>query len=153
MEKIGIFIVDGLREAYDVMDHNKLAFGEKLVMMEFVSMHSFRPMQQYVDNYKRFSENSYQECGINCNLLFAESLSGTLMSEFSVDFVCATAWRMKSEAQKWYDSALYQRTLLPIREEYSQTLAVLLPIQEGLMPWQLQAAAKQHRVLDVLKAD
>jgi len=58
IEKMGIFVVDGLRTSFDVRERNKLGAGDKLVLFEFAKMLAFQPMQLYVDNYKRVAERA-----------------------------------------------------------------------------------------------
>lgn len=128
VEKMGVYVVDGLQPSYDVSDHNKVAFGERLVLVEFVNMQSFKPVQQYVDNYRLFAERSLTEIGMDCNLLFAEGVSGVLMNEFPLDAATASLWRMKSDAQFFYDSDSYQRQLLPLRKDFSRSFALVIPI-------------------------
>jgi len=128
--KMGIFAVDGLQQAYDVADRNKITFGDKFILLELIKMQAFKPVQHYVDCYKRYSEKASHEIGVECNLLFAEGVSGTLMSEFPLEAVCASAWRVRQDAHFWYDSDLYQKQLLPLRSEYSMSLCMIVPIFE-----------------------
>jgi len=128
--KIGLHIVEGLRPAFDVLSEERLSFGEKFLLLEVISMESFGPTQRYLDLYKRFSEKAILEIGMDCNLLFAESVQGILMNEFPVDALCASAWRLKTDPKLWYESASYTQQLHPWRREYSRSCCVLLPIRD-----------------------
>merc|ERR1711972_262883 len=46
IEKMGIFVLEGLAESWDISDSKKLAFGDKLCLLEFHKLLSFKPMQQ-----------------------------------------------------------------------------------------------------------
>jgi len=128
IEKMGIFIVEGLQRSVDLLERNRFHFGDRILFFEFVSNLAFRPIQQYVDDYKRFSENASRDAGVDCRLLFAESTSSVLMNEFPLDAVCASSWRMKSDAHAWYDTDLYQEHLMPLRSEHARCLSVLIPM-------------------------
>merc|ERR1712048_873211 len=79
------------------------------------------------------SETAREDIGVECNLLFAESISGVLMNEFPLDAVCASSWRMKSDAQFFYDSDAYQRQLMGLRRDYSRSFAMLVPLVDERM--------------------
>lgn len=149
VEKMGVYIVEGLQPSYDIADknHNKVAFGERLVLMEFINMQSFKPVQQYVDNYRLFAEKCLTEIGMDCNLVFSEGVSGVLMNEFPLDATVASLWRMKSDAQFFYDSDTYQRTLMVLRKDYSKSFAMLVPIFDERAPWEVAAEKKKQAAL------
>eukprot|EP00927_Polykrikos_kofoidii_P067203 TRINITY_DN62716_c0_g1_i1.p1 TRINITY_DN62716_c0_g1~~TRINITY_DN62716_c0_g1_i1.p1 ORF type:complete len:276 (-),score=53.92 TRINITY_DN62716_c0_g1_i1:122-949(-) len=149
IEKIGLFAVDGLQPGYDVQDRSLLFSGEKFVLLEFMKLDAFKPVQHYVDCYKRCAERSNQEVGIECNLLYAESVSATFMGEFPLDAVCASTWRMRSDAHYFYDSNAYQETLAPLRHEYSKSVALICPIHEDVSP---EHSKSQETKRDVLRA-
>merc|ERR1719401_806048 len=130
MEKIGLFLIDGLQESCDFTDRQRAAFGDRIMLLELIKMESFKPMQQYVDSYKRFAEAAGTDLGQKCNLYFAEGVSGVLMNEFPLEAACASSWRSKAEVNVWYDSEMYQNLLLPQRSQFSRCFAVVLPIFE-----------------------
>jgi len=152
VEKMGVYVIEGLQQSYDISDHSKVAFGERLVLMEFINMQCFKPVQQYVDNYRLFAERSLTEIGMDCNLLFAEGVSGVLMNEFPLDAALASFWRMKSDAQFFYDSDSYQRHLLSLRKDYSRSFALVVPMFDERAAWEVaqekkrQAALKQQQL-------
>jgi uncharacterized protein (DUF1330 family) len=151
VEKMGVYVVEGLQRSYDVSDHNKVAFGERLVFMEFINMQSFKPVQQYVDNYRIYAERTMQEIGIECNLLFSEGVSGVLMNEFPLDACVASFWRMKSDAQFFYDSESYQRQLLVLRRDYSRSFAMLCPMFDERAAMDAAFAKKRQLALEEKK--
>lgn len=148
VEKMGVFTIEGLRQSYDVTDDRKAAFGERLALLEFMNMQSFKPVQQYVDNYRLFAERSLTELGMDCNLFFADGVSGVLMNEFPLDAVCGSSWRMKTDAQFFYDSDSYQRQLMYLRREYSRSVVMLVPMideRQSTLHRQRQARKKQQQ--------
>lgn len=130
VEKLGVYIVEGLASAFDIQDREKFQFGEKFLIIEFIAMLSFKPVQRYVDNYKRYSHRAINEAGVDCNTIFAEGVSGMLMNEFPLDACVASPWRLKTDAHYWYESDIYQKMLMPIRKEFSRSLALLIPIND-----------------------
>jgi len=129
MEKIGIFTFDGIGPACDFTDRQRMTFGNKTLFVELLQMQSFKPMQQYVDDYKRFAGvGSTDVAKAKVHLLFAEGASGVLMNEYPLDLACASTWKNKLEAQGWYDSGTYQNSLLPLRAQYSRSLVMILPV-------------------------
>jgi uncharacterized protein (DUF1330 family) len=131
MEKIGLHIIEGLQESFDVLEHNRIAFGDKLILFEFVQMLAFKPVQQYVDTYKRVAHDMRKSTDfLDCNLLFSEAVCGCLMNEFPLDAACASTWRMKTDANIWYDSEPYQQILTPLRKHRANCLSVLIPMFE-----------------------
>jgi len=130
VEKMGLFTVDGLVEAYDVNGKTKLSFGDKLMLLEFLKLESFKPMQRYVDQYKRFSTTAQKDAGVQCNLTFAEGISGVLMNEFPVEAVCGSTWRTRSDLISWYESPNYQKVLMPLRYDHARCFAVVVPMFE-----------------------
>lgn len=151
VEKLGVYRVEGLQRSYDVSDHSKVAFGERLVMMEFINMQSFKPVQQYVDNYRLFAERSLLEIGIDCNLLFSEGVTGVLMNEFPLDACIASFWRMKSDAQVFYDSETYQRQLFVLRRDFSRSFAMLCPMFDERAAMDAAFAKKRQLALEEKK--
>jgi hypothetical protein len=150
IEKMGVYVIEGMQQAYDVSDrnHTKVAFGERLVLIEFINMQSFKPVQQYVDNYRIYAEHSLNDIGIDINMLFAEGVSGVLMNEFPLDAAIASLWRMKSDALLFYDSDAYQRDFMKARKDYSRSLAMLIPIfDERLMEGRELVEKKQKQQL------
>merc|ERR1712187_788428 len=113
-------------------------------------MQAFKPVQHYVDSYKRYSERALQEIGIDCNLLFAEGVNVTLMSEFPLEAACASAWRMRQDSNFWYDAEICQKQLLPLRNEYAVSLALVAPIFDVSLH-SLLNTERQHRVLQSLQ--
>jgi len=130
VEKIGIFPVDGLQQGTDVKDQQRLSFGDRMMLFELLKMQKFKPIQQYVDDYKRFAETAAKDIGMNCHLLFAEGLSSVLMNEFPLDAACASSWRSKEEAHVWYDSDHYHMSLMPSKTHYAKALTIVVPIFE-----------------------
>jgi len=128
IEKLGIFVVEGLQACFDVNSQTKVAFGERLILMEFMSMQAFKPTQQYVDAYRLFSEKAITEIGMDCNLIFAESVGGVLMNEFPLDAVCASSWRLKSDAHFFYDSDIYQHKLMALRKDFTRSCVICMPM-------------------------
>lgn len=151
VEKMGVYVIEGVQKSYDMSDHSKVSFGERLVLMEFINMQSFKPVQQYVDNYRMFAERSLQEIGMDCNLFFAEGVGGVLMNEFPLDAAVASFWRMRSDAQFFYDSESYQRQLLPLRQDFSKSLAMIIPMFDERPSW--EAAAEKKKQLAERKKD
>lgn len=149
VEKMGVYVIEGLQQSYEVSDQslNKVAFGERLVLVEFINMQSFKPVQQYVDNYRLFAERSLNEIGMDCNLLFAEGVSGVLMNEFPLDASIASLWRMKSDALFFYDSDQYQRHLMVLRKDFSRSFAMLIPIADERDPRQVASEKKKQLAL------
>eukprot|EP00425_Heterocapsa_triquetra_P030804 CAMPEP_0195116494 /NCGR_PEP_ID=MMETSP0448-20130528/112060_1 /TAXON_ID=66468 /ORGANISM="Heterocapsa triquestra, Strain CCMP 448" /LENGTH=263 /DNA_ID=CAMNT_0040153657 /DNA_START=25 /DNA_END=816 /DNA_ORIENTATION=- len=145
IEKMGIFTCDGLQQSFDSADRQKMNFGDRIMLFEFVKLLAFKPMQNYVDAYKRASETAVNDIGAECNLFFAESISGVLMNEFPLEAACASSWRGKAEARLWCDADKYQDELYPLRKQYSNSLALLVPIyEERLEDLQKQKAAKRN---------
>mmetsp|Transcript_25734 Transcript_25734/g.58564 ORF Transcript_25734/g.58564 Transcript_25734/m.58564 type:complete len:269 (-) Transcript_25734:70-876(-) len=128
IEKMGIYVIEGLQKSTDLLERNRFHFGDRILFFEFMKTLSFRPLQQYVDDYKRAAETAKQTVGKDCSLLFAESVSTIFFNEFPLDMVCASSWRMKPDAHQWYDATLYQEHLMPLRKEYSRCLSLLVPI-------------------------
>lgn len=147
MQKIGAYIVDGLQKSIDVSERNRYSFPERLILFEFMKIEAFKPMQQYVDNYKRFTEN----LKMSNNLLFAEGVSGVLMNEFTLDAACASSWKMKTDAHYWYETELYQKHLMPLRMEYARCFTVLVPIFREERIDDLERARKMLVATDKLK--
>jgi hypothetical protein len=131
LEKMGFYIIEGLQESFDVLEHNRLAFGDKMVLFEFVQMLAFKPVQQYVDTYKKVAHEIRLSMDVmDCNLLFAEAICGVLMNEFPLDAACASTWRNRSDASGWYELEAYQENLVPLRKTYAHCLSVLIPMFE-----------------------
>jgi len=128
VEKVGIFPLDGLRVGQDLREMK--GFGDRYVLLEFFKMLKYQPVQQYVDNYKRFASAALKTIGLNCNLLFAETTSGVLMNEFPLEAACASTWRSHTESQVWLESKDYQQVLKAGRHKYSKCLVVMVPIFE-----------------------
>jgi len=148
VEKMGVYVLEGLQQSYDVSDHSKVAFGERLVLMEFINMMSFKPVQQYVDNYRLFADRSLTEIGMDCNLLFAEGVSGVLMNEFPLDAAIASFWRMKSDAQFFYDSDSYQRQLMSLRRDYSRSFVLVVPMFDEKAAWECAQEKKRQLAIN-----
>eukprot|EP00930_Biecheleria_cincta_P069702 TRINITY_DN57408_c0_g1_i1.p1 TRINITY_DN57408_c0_g1~~TRINITY_DN57408_c0_g1_i1.p1 ORF type:complete len:300 (+),score=56.12 TRINITY_DN57408_c0_g1_i1:72-902(+) len=130
IEKMGIFTIDGLLPAFDLNSKHRLSFGDKLMLFEFFKLESFRPMQAYLDGYKRFAASALKDCGTTCNLLFGEGISSVLMNEFPVEAACASSWRTRSDMISWYDSHNYQKELFPLRYEYARYFTLSMQIFE-----------------------
>lgn len=145
LEKLGIFSIDGLQKAFDVNDRSKVATREKFVLLEFMKMQAFKPVQHYVDCYKRYAERALQEIGIDCNLLYAEGIAVTLMNEFPLDAMCVTTWRMRQDANFWYEADIYQKQLLPLRQEFATSLSMIAPICDATK------VIRQEKVRNVLR--
>merc|ERR1712224_899036 len=143
MEKMGLFVIEGLQESFDILEHNRLAFGDKLVLFEFVQMLAFRPVQQYVDTYKRIAHEVKQsnDVPIDCKLLFAEAVSGVLMNEFPLDAACASTWRNPAGAALWREMEEYIQILKPMRKHKAHCLSLLIPMFEDIID-QYQKARK-----------
>merc|ERR1719421_943968 len=124
-EKIGIYSFDGLKELQ--VDRERFAFSEKFVYMEFISFHNFKPTQRYMDLYKRFAEKAILEIGMDCNLLFSETSHDIFLSEFPLDAMCASGWRLKTDPHFWYESSSYQHQLLPWRDKHCVSFAAVIP--------------------------
>eukprot|EP00440_Ansanella_granifera_P041836 gb/GFBE01045359.1/.p1 GENE.gb/GFBE01045359.1/~~gb/GFBE01045359.1/.p1 ORF type:complete len:265 (+),score=59.22 gb/GFBE01045359.1/:1-795(+) len=130
IEKMGLFTVDGLIEAFDLESKQRMSFGDKLMLIEFIKLDAFRPMQHYVDSYKRFAAQAQKDIGTPCNLLFAEGISSVLMSEFPVEACCASSWRTRSDVISWYEANNYQKELMPLRYDYAKCFTIIVPIFE-----------------------
>jgi hypothetical protein len=128
-EKIGIYGFEGLRQSFQVTQE-KFAFGDKFIFFEFLNMQSFKPTQLYLDLYQRFSEKAILEIGMDCNLLFAETANCIFMSEFPLDAMCASSWRLKTDPLFWYDSSSYQQQLFPVRQGSAKSFTVLIPVTD-----------------------
>merc|ERR1719235_174168 len=128
VEKFGAYVMDGLRASFDIAYSRES--GDRFLFFEIMSMQDFKPTQHYLDLYKRFAEKAIIEIGFDCNLLFAEGVSRILVSEFPVDAVCASAWRLKTDVKFWYESASYQEQLLPWRQTACRSFAALIPVQD-----------------------
>lgn len=148
IEKIGVYAIEGLQKAFDITDHNQMYYGEKFILFEFMKMLSFKPTQQYVEEYKRLASMARQQIGIDCNLLLAEAVSNVFIDEFSLEAACASSWRAKSDAMTWCDSEIYQQRLLPLRKSDSLCLTMLVPIFEHKPPQ--QQGKKQRTDLNTL---
>jgi len=151
IEKMGIYVMEGLIRSYDISDHSKVAFGERLVFMEFINMQSFKPVQQFVDNYRLFAERTLSEIGMACNLVFSEGVSGVLMNEFPLDACVASFWRMKSDAQFFYDSETYQKQLLVLRRDFSRSFAMVCPMFDERAALDAAFAKKRQLALEEKK--
>eukprot|EP00928_Gymnodinium_smaydae_P073814 TRINITY_DN56948_c0_g1_i1.p1 TRINITY_DN56948_c0_g1~~TRINITY_DN56948_c0_g1_i1.p1 ORF type:complete len:275 (-),score=48.93 TRINITY_DN56948_c0_g1_i1:287-1111(-) len=130
VEKMGVYVFDGLQTARDVTETTSLYCSDRFILLELLKMHAFKPVQHYVDCYKRFAERSMQEVGVECNLLFAEGVRAVLMDEFSLEAACASAWPMRQDMNVFYDSNVYQQELMPMRCDYATCLTMLVPINE-----------------------
>lgn len=150
IQKFGVFCCDGVHQGWDVLDRNKSVYGEKFIFLEFIKMEAFKPVQHYVDCYKRYSERALQEIGIECSLLFADSVTTVLMNEFPVEAICASCWRMRMDCNFWYDAEMYQRELLPLRRNYAKSLSLVSPIYEELTTEFLSRKEAKQNVLDRL---
>jgi len=139
IEKLGLFEVEGLQESFDLHDTHRNLSGDRLILFEFMRLHAFKPLQQYVDNYKRLAQSAKVALGQNVNLLFAEGVSGILMNEFPLEAVCASCWRSKNEMMVWYQSDLYQHELKPLRDDFASCHAVLIPMFEERLDMLMKA--------------
>lgn len=128
-EKIGIYSFEGLREL-QTGDTARFAFAEKFVHMEFLSIQDFRPCQRFLDLYKRFSEKAILEIGMDCNLLFSDTAHDVFMSEFPLQAMCASGWRLKTDPHFWYESVSYKEQLLGERERNSVSFAAVIPVTD-----------------------
>lgn len=128
LEKIGIYAFDGLQKGYDIKETERAAFDDKFILLEFMQMQKFKPVQHYVDCYKRYAERAVYEIGIAANLLFAEGVTVVLMNEFPLDACCATSWQHVGDASFWYDAEIYQKQLFPYRRDYAVSLSLLAPL-------------------------
>merc|ERR1712107_946990 len=72
--KLGFYVVEGLLPAFDILDQERYQFGEKFILIELVSMLSFRPVQKFVDNYKECSRHAMSEADVDVNPLFSEGI-------------------------------------------------------------------------------
>lgn len=138
-EKIGIYSFDGLRELQT--DTKRFDFSEKFVFMEFISIQNFRPCQRFLDLYKRFSEKAILEIGMDCHLLFSDTAHDTFMSEFPLQAMCASAWRLKTDPHFWYDSASYRLQLADWREQNSVSFAAVIPVVDQKKQGRLENGA------------
>lgn len=148
VEKLGVFVVEGLQKSIDLEERNRWQVGDRMVLFEFMKISNFQPIQQYVDQYQRLIDR----IGLGSTLLFAEGVSHVLMSEFPIDYACATSWRMKSEARRWYDTELYQQHLLRLRKEDARCLTILIPIFPDPRVDDLEKARKQMKLVAQLRA-
>merc|ERR1712129_654800 len=99
------------QESFDISDKHRTLVGDRLILFEFMKLHAFKPLQQYVDEYKRLAATAKTVLGQNVNLLFAEGVHGTLMNEFPLEAACASCWRTKNEMLVWYQPDMYQHKL------------------------------------------
>lgn len=148
MQKMGFYVIEGCGavDTFDISDSQKMAFGDKFVFFEFIKMLSFKPVQTYVDAYKRecleFRAAGGDAILDHINLLCAEAVSNVLMNEFPLDAVCASSWRMRASPGLWYDTEVYQNKLAPLRlrGKFAHCLAMLIPMAEDKADLYLKAA-------------
>jgi len=143
VEKLGIFIVPGLQQAIDLEERSRYSFGDRILIIELMQTHSFKHMQQYVDDLKWFAARGPQaveEKSISCNLLFAEHCGGVLASEFPLDAAAVSAWKVMSDAREWFDCEFYQGRLVAQRRPYSRCLVLAVPL------------FREERIDDLLRA-
>lgn len=134
--KMGVFIVDGLLKGVDTVARHQFAFGDKIVLLELSKVMSFKPLQLYADNYKRFAANAIKEIGVPCRLLFAEGAQGVLMNDFPLEVTCASTWRSKADAHLWFAATYYQEVLAPPRMDFSRSLTIIIPMfEDNLIDW------------------
>lgn len=138
MAKIGIFVIDGLQESFDIRDTHRTLVGERLILFEFLKLEAFKAPQQYVDDYKRFAQTK-ADGSRDVNLLFAEGISKVLMNEFPLGAACASLWRSQADMQTWYESDVYQEQLKPLRAETTSCHVVLMPMFEERLDMLLKA--------------
>merc|ERR1712031_12026 len=84
--------------------------------------------------------------------LFAEGINGVLMNEFPLDAAIASFWRIKSDAQFFYDSDSYQRQLMVMRKDFSRSFAMLLPIFDERSAFNKAQAAKMKKEIAIKDA-
>lgn len=125
IETMGVYIIDGVSRGWDIDDYTKMAFGDRFVMFEFLKMVNFKPVQQYVDNYRRYAEAT------KCHSLFSDGVKNMLINEFPLDAVCGTSWRQKLDAKLWHHSDTFQNQMVPQREGCALCLALLVPMHEA----------------------
>jgi hypothetical protein len=130
IEKWGLFVVDGLATSFDILDRERFQFGEKFILLEPLQMTSFRPVQSFVDDYKRLAKRSMTDAGVDVHTIMAEGVKSMLMNEFPLDAVIATTWRLRDDAVWWYESDLYRKELMLTRQEFSNSMAILIPIYD-----------------------
>lgn len=129
VEKIGIYAINGMQQGVDMGANAAFNFGEKLMLFELLIMHSFPPVQRYIDGYKRYSE--LKDAGVDVKMVIADGVVNTYMKEIQLDAVCASSWRMKSDVTFFYECETYQKRLMPLRKDYSRSLVILLPIADN----------------------
>lgn len=150
--KMGLFVVQGLQEGIDVSERNRMAVGDKFALFEFMKLKAFKPLQLYVDTYKKVAETARQDTGCHCNLVFAESIHGVLMNEYPLEAACCSLWRSRSDLRLyWYESEKYQKDLKPLREEYADCHTVVIPIMEDNLDNALKAAKEGSALTRLVK--
>ncbi|CAE7503282.1 unnamed protein product [Symbiodinium natans] len=129
LTKMGLHTVDGLAQGFEGTK-KRAAMGDKLMLLEIAKIDSFKPIQRYVDMYKRLAAKAHKDIGTACNLLFAEGISGVLLNEFPVQAICASCWRTRSDLLSWYEAPNYQQDLMPLRYDFAKCFAVAVPMYE-----------------------
>eukprot|EP00439_Symbiodinium_sp_Y106_P068252 s2950_g11.t1 len=129
LAKMSLHTVDGLVPGFEGTK-KRAATGDKLMLLEIAKVESFRPMQRYVDMYKRLAAKAPKDIGTICNLLFAEGISGVLVNEFPVQAVCASCWRTRSDLISWYEAPNYQQDLMPLRYDFARCFTLAVPMYE-----------------------
>jgi hypothetical protein len=145
IDTLGVFVFDGLAKATDITDAGRIAFGDKYVLFEFHKMLCFKPVQQYCDNFRRYCEVT------RVQPILSDSVKNTLVNEFPLDAVCATAWKQTLEAKLWRDSDIFKGTMVPSREQHSLCLGVLVPMYEASLA-DIHKARKLFALKDTMKA-
>jgi len=134
IEKIGLFSTDSLRSFEDSNPERAQAcYGDRILLLELMKMYAFKPVQSYVDNYKKCAEQAPNEIGIRCNLMVSEGITDTFMSEFPLDALCISGWRSKADAGEWCDSPAYTNQLLPDRVHAARCLSMMIPHNEAVV--------------------
>mmetsp|Transcript_19762 Transcript_19762/g.44388 ORF Transcript_19762/g.44388 Transcript_19762/m.44388 type:complete len:311 (+) Transcript_19762:140-1072(+) len=137
LEKLSIHAVPGLLPGFDLLDQDKVNFGEKFILLELIRFHSSKDMQRYVMDFRRFADEETLAASralqdgvaiADVKVLFADHISSTYMHEIRLDIATATMWRRKEDAGLFYESDHYQNVLRATREKYSECLTMLLPL-------------------------
>mmetsp|Transcript_27530 Transcript_27530/g.71432 ORF Transcript_27530/g.71432 Transcript_27530/m.71432 type:complete len:272 (-) Transcript_27530:73-888(-) len=103
----------------------------RYLFLEFLSFNRFREMQAYLDMYKRYGQKAVLEIGIDVRVLFCGTPHDTLLSEFPIDGVVATGWKLKTDPSFWFTAPSYRKDLEGLRQQNSTSLTVVIPLQDA----------------------
>jgi len=131
IEKLGIHAIDGNLPGFDVTNLEKFNYGDKFMLLELMGMQNFKPMHAYLSEFKRFVDQSQAaKKKTESKLVFADSVLAALMNEIPLDLTLGTFWRLRDDAIAFHNQEAYQQRLKPLRQEFSRSVVMLVPIFE-----------------------